>query len=127
MFNVSTEVVACCVWLSHDWCHMKLLPSQHTFCVYRATMRQFTVSSGSKSHVGCITKRVENKSAFFRVRHSTHQGWPSWTRMMWTVTVKGLITSVSFRAQHMLALSKLDTNDVDSDSERVKNECIFQG
>ena len=47
--------------------------------------------------------------------------------MMWTVTMKGLKTSVSFRAQHMPTLSKQDMNDVDSDLERVKNECIFQG
>ena len=47
--------------------------------------------------------------------------------MMWTVTMKGLKTSVSFRAQHMPTLSKQDMNHVDSDLERVKNECIFQG
>ena len=26
------------------WCHVKLLPSRHKFCVHHATMHQFTVS-----------------------------------------------------------------------------------
>ena len=45
--------------------------------------------------------------------------------MMWTVTLKGLKMSVSFRAQHMPTLSKQDMNDVDSDIERVKNKSVF--
>ena len=34
---MSTEV-------THGWCHVKLLPSRHTFCVYHTTMHKFTVS-----------------------------------------------------------------------------------
>ena len=45
--------------------------------------------------------------------------------MMWTVTLKGLKMSVSFRAQYMPTLSKLDMNDVGNDIERVKNESVF--
>ena len=42
---VSTEVVyLVAVWLVHGWCHMKLLPSWHTFCVHNATMYQFAMS-----------------------------------------------------------------------------------
>ena len=44
-FWVSTQVVyLVAVWLVHGWCHMKLLPSWHTFCVHNATMYQFAVS-----------------------------------------------------------------------------------
>ena len=35
------------VWLLHGWCHMKILPSRHTFCDH-TTMHQFTVSHHSK-------------------------------------------------------------------------------
>ena len=48
---VSTEVVYLQrVWLVHGWCHMKLLPSWHMFCVHIATMHQFAVSLYSKPH-----------------------------------------------------------------------------
>ena len=38
------------VWLLHGWCHIKLLPSQHTFCVHHTTMHQFTMPPYSKPH-----------------------------------------------------------------------------
>ena len=31
------------VWLLHGWCHMKLLPCWHIFCIHHTTMHQFTV------------------------------------------------------------------------------------
>ena len=38
------------IWLLHGWCHMKLLLSQHTFCVHHTTMDQFMVSFYLKPH-----------------------------------------------------------------------------
>ena len=38
------------VWLLHGWCHVKLLPSQCTFCVHHRTMHQFTMSLHLKPH-----------------------------------------------------------------------------
>ena len=32
------------VWLLYGWCHIKLLLSQHKFCVHHSTMHQFIVS-----------------------------------------------------------------------------------
>ena len=41
-FRLSTEVVY--VWLVQDRCRkVKLLPTQHTFCVHHTTVHQFTV------------------------------------------------------------------------------------
>ena len=34
--------------LLHSWCHVKLLPSRHTFCVHHTPMHQFTLSLHSK-------------------------------------------------------------------------------
>ena len=50
---ISTEVVywqcyLVVAWLA--WCHMKLLPSWHKFCVHHTTMHQFPVSLHTKPH-----------------------------------------------------------------------------
>ena len=42
--------VGCC-W--HDWCHVKLLPYRHKFCVYHTTMHQFTVTLYLKPQI-CV-------------------------------------------------------------------------
>ena len=48
IFNIHwSGVLDSGVWLLHGWCHMKLLPSRHKFCV---TMHQFTGSLYSKPH-----------------------------------------------------------------------------
>ena len=39
-FKISTEVVYLQCW--HDWCHMKLQPSRHKFCVHHTTMLHVT-------------------------------------------------------------------------------------
>ena len=39
------------VWLLQGWCHIKLLPSQHAFCVHHTTVHQFTVSLYLKPHM----------------------------------------------------------------------------
>ena len=39
-FWISTKVVYLQHW--HGWCHMKLLPSQHRFCVHHTTMHHVT-------------------------------------------------------------------------------------
>ena len=36
-------------WLLHDRCHIKLLPSQRTFCVHHTTLHQFKAT-----HIGCM-------------------------------------------------------------------------
>ena len=36
------------VWLLHGWCHMKLLLSQHTFCIHRTTICTSLVSLHAK-------------------------------------------------------------------------------
>ena len=40
VFLISTKVVCLQHW--HGWCHMKLLPSQHKFCVHHTTMHHVT-------------------------------------------------------------------------------------
>ena len=50
-FWISALSVYSTVWLLHGWCQVKLLPSQHTFCVHHTTMHQFTVSLYSKPHI----------------------------------------------------------------------------
>ena len=38
------------IWLLHGWCHVKLLPARHTFCVHNTTMHQFTVPLHAMPH-----------------------------------------------------------------------------
>jgi len=38
------------IWLLHGWCHVKLLPSQHKFCVHHTIMHKFIVLLHSKPH-----------------------------------------------------------------------------
>ena len=44
------------IWLLQGWCHVKLLPSRHKFCVAHTTVHQFTVSRASfeATLVGCV-------------------------------------------------------------------------
>ena len=38
------------VWLLRGWCHVKLLPSRHKFCVHHTTVHQFAMSFSLKPH-----------------------------------------------------------------------------
>ena len=53
IFWISIDVVTVLFGLLHGWYHMKLLPSQWKFCVYHATMHQFTVSL-NWNHICCV-------------------------------------------------------------------------
>ena len=50
-FWISALSVYSAVWLLHGWCQVKLLPSQHKFCVHHTTIHKFTVSLYLKLHI----------------------------------------------------------------------------